>query len=218
MPDSLVMDAKPPSKAHKQNANFYWEPVTFLVEDQLFKVTRHMLAKSSKTLLTMVSPRGMLPRWLDLMTSIRGHTREQKAVPRLSPDEWLSVLKLATMWGMVDIRRMAINEITQLKLMTDALTKRQAVFMQSTSELTLPTCLKVWQAQVSILNACVLREHGPDKPEHQILNDMFASELDKVYQRGIAFGDDARHSKPGFSASQNYRTTQHLLALPAPLH
>ncbi|KAK0195918.1 hypothetical protein F5146DRAFT_310245 [Armillaria mellea] len=234
------MEDKAAPKAYNRNPNFYWEPVTFLVEDQFFKVTRHMLDKASKTFLTMVLPqedaaavagvdderpvviKGVRSAEFENLLNSIVHA-EQKEVPKLSKDEWLSVLKLATMWGMVDIRRMAINEITKSKSLSDvdqvilgkehavvdwvisgyrALTKRETiVFIHSASRLTMSTCLKVWQAQVSILNASVSQGCGSDKPEHKILDDMFASELDEVYQRGLVFGDGARRSKPRFPAS-----------------
>ncbi|KAK0494932.1 hypothetical protein EDD18DRAFT_1463964 [Armillaria luteobubalina] len=234
------MDNKTSSKEYNRNPKFYWEPVTFLVEDQFFKVTRHMLDKASKTFLTMVLPQGDAAAvagvddehrvvikgvrsadFENLLNSIV-HA-EQKEVPKFSKDEWLSVLKLATMWGMVDIRRMAINDINQSKSLSDvdqvilgrehavvdwvisgyrALTKRKTVVsMHNASRLTLSTCLKVWQAQISILNASVSQGFGSDKPEHDTLNDMFASELDEVYHMGLAFGDGVRPSKPRFPAS-----------------
>ncbi|PBK78968.1 hypothetical protein ARMGADRAFT_1041137, partial [Armillaria gallica] len=185
------MDDKATSKAYNRNPNFYWEPVTFLVEDQFFKVTRRMLDKASKTFLTMILPRedaaavaGADEEHPVVIKDVRSADfenllnsivhAEQKEVPKLSKDEWLSVLKLATMWGMVDIRRMAIHDITKSKSLSDvdqvilgreyavvdwvisgyrALTKRKTIVsMQSASRLTLPTCLKVWQAQVSTSN------------------------------------------------------------------
>ncbi|KAK0459194.1 uncharacterized protein EV420DRAFT_1538807 [Desarmillaria tabescens] len=235
---SLAMDDKPPSKAYQRNPEFYWEPVTFLVEDQLFKVTRHMLEKSSKTFLTAVLPREdtaavagsddehpvVIPgvRRADFENLLKSIVHaEQKAIPQFSQDEWFSVLDLATRWRMADVRRMAILEITLLNSMKDveqvvlgkeyavvgwvrsgywALTKRKTVVSTySAKRLTLPTCLKVWQAQVSILNAAALRGYGPDNLEDQILNDIFASELDVVYQQSLAFGDEPRLFMPNFS-------------------
>ncbi len=124
---------------------------------------------------------------------------------------------------MVDIRCMAIHDITESKSLSDvdqvilgreyavvdwvisgyqALTKRTTIVsMQSASRLTLSTCLKVWQAQVSISNASASQGCGSDKPEHDTLNNMFASELDEVYHRGLAFGDGVRPSKPRFPST-----------------
>ncbi|KAK0486321.1 hypothetical protein IW261DRAFT_791388 [Armillaria novae-zelandiae] len=236
------MDNKASSKEHNRNPKFYWEPVIFLVEDQFFKVTRHMLDKASKTFLTMVLPQGDAAAvagvdderpvvikgvrsadFENLLDSIV-HA-EQKEVPKFNKDEWLAVLKLATMWGMVDIRSMAINEITKSKSLSDvdqvilgrehavadwmisgyrALTKRKTVVSRhNASRLTLSTCLKVWQAQVSISDA-----FGLDKVERDTLDYMFASELDEVYQRGLVFGDRARPSKPRFPASPTIPTPQ----------
>ncbi len=125
------------------------------------------------------------------------------------------------MWGMSNIRRTAINEITQLKSMSDvdqvilgkdyavvdwvisgyqALTKRKTIVsIEDASRLTLPTCLKVWQAQVSTSNPAPAGLRFGERQEHQILNDIFSSELDEVYERGLALGDGARSRPPRFS-------------------
>ncbi|KAK0226434.1 hypothetical protein IW262DRAFT_766760 [Armillaria fumosa] len=230
------MDVEAPSKAYTQNKHFYWEPITILVEDQLFKVTRRMFEESSEVFSTMFSlPQGgssfvdgsddehplvlqgiKSADFENLLKAIVDAGREE--VPK-SEAEWLSALKLATMWGMSNIRRTAIKEITQLKSMSDvdqvilgkdyavmdwvisgyqALTKRKTIVsIEDATRLTLPTCLKVWQAQVSTNPGF---RFGETWQEHQTLNDIFSSELDEIYQRGLALGDGARLLPPRFSA------------------
>ncbi len=133
-----------------------------------------------------------------------------------SENEWLSALKLATMWGMSNVRRTAINEISQLKSMSDAdqvvfgkdyavvdwvmsgcraLTKpnRGIVSIEDASRLTLPICLKVWQGQLSLgISPREISDEG-------ILDYIFSSELDEVYERGLTLGDEARPRPPRFS-------------------
>ncbi|KAK0212365.1 hypothetical protein DFS33DRAFT_1492124 [Desarmillaria ectypa] len=235
------MDDKAPSKAYIRNSSFYWELITFLVEDQLFKVTRHMFEESSEVFSTILSLpqgssspvdgsddehplvlQGVKGADFENLLKVMVHAGRQSA-PKLSHNEWLSALKLATMWGMTTVRRMAINEITQLNSMTDvdqvifgrehavvdwvisgyqALTKRKTVIsMQDASRLSLSTCLKVWQVQVSPLNSVASPSFGSSasSAENHTLDDMFASELDEVYQRGITFGDGIRSHNPRFS-------------------
>ncbi|KAK0459191.1 uncharacterized protein EV420DRAFT_1538801 [Desarmillaria tabescens] len=233
------MDDQAHSKAHARNKTFYWELITFLVEDQLFKVTRHMFEESSEVFSTMLSLpqgttspvdgsddehplvlQGVKSADFENLLKVMVHTGRE-SVPKLSHNEWLSALKLATMWGMTSIRRMAISEITQLNNMTDvdqvmlgreyavvdwvmsgyqALTKRKDVIsIPDASRLTLSTCLKVWQAQVSILNATASSGFGSAPVDRGPLDDIFASELDEVYQKGIALGDGIRSHNPRFS-------------------
>ncbi|KAK0486319.1 hypothetical protein IW261DRAFT_791366 [Armillaria novae-zelandiae] len=233
------MDVEAPLKAYIQNKHFYWEPITILVEDQLFKVTRRMFEESSEVFSTMFSlPQGGSspvdgsddehPLVLQGIKSVDFESllkaivdAGQQVVPK-SKAEWLSALKLATMWGMSNIRHRAIKEITQLKGMSDvdqvilgkdhavvdwvisgyqALMKRRTVIsIEDATRLTLPTCLKVWQAQVSTNSPAPAElRFGAIRPGHQILNDIFSSELDEVYQRGLALGDGARLLPPRFS-------------------
>ncbi|KAK0195916.1 hypothetical protein F5146DRAFT_924703, partial [Armillaria mellea] len=208
------------------------------VENQLFKVTRRMFEESSEVFSTMFSlPQGDSspvdgsddehPLVLQGIKSVDFENllkaivdAGRQAVPK-SEAEWLSALKLATMWEMSTIRRTAIKEITQLKGMSDvdqvilgkdyavvdwvisgyqALTKRNTVVsIEDAARLTLPTCLKVWQAQVSMNPAPEGLRFGEARPEHQILNDIFSSELDEVYQRALALGDRPRLLPPRFS-------------------
>lgn len=230
------MDVEEPPKAYTQNKHFYWEPITILVEDQLFKVTRRMFEESSEVFSTMFSlPQGgsssvdgsddehplvlqgiKSADFENLLKAIVDAGRQE--VPK-SEAEWLSALKLATMWGMSNIRRTAIKEVTQLKSMSDVdqvilgkdyavvdwvmsgyqtLTKRKTIVsIEDATRLTLPTCLKVWQAQVSTNPGF---RFGETSQEHQTLNEIFSSELDEIYQRGLALGDGARSLRPRFFA------------------
>ncbi len=132
----------------------------------------------------------------------------------LSQRGWISVLKLATMWGMHDVRRLAIKELTKLRMPDvdrvvygkeyavvdwvisgywDLANRKNVITTEEVSRLTLPTCRKVWQAQISISND----QPGGETSSH-VLDNMFSSEVDEVYQRGQAFGDEVLSPKPSF--------------------
>ncbi|KAG7449833.1 uncharacterized protein BT62DRAFT_872803, partial [Guyanagaster necrorhizus] len=104
----------------------------------LFKVARHLFINSSEVFSTMFSlPQGNNVGVMDrsddehplvlqevqstdfenvLMALVKSYCR---TTPILSKDAWISVLKLASMWGMHGARRLAIRELTKLK-MSDA--------------------------------------------------------------------------------------------------
>lgn len=139
----------------------------------------------------------------------------------LTQDEWLSALKLATVWEMADVRRMAITEITQLRSMEDidkvvlgrkdavvnwvisgymGLTSRSgAVSIDDVSRLTLPTCLQLWEVQVSYLDARLRRARarsvnavGASDSLASLLAPLFNSELTEIRERGLLYGDEVQ--------------------------
>ncbi|KAK0486318.1 hypothetical protein IW261DRAFT_791339 [Armillaria novae-zelandiae] len=179
-----------------RSVRFYWEPVIFLVENQLFRVARHLFVNTSEVFSTMFS----LPQ--DNVGVVDGSDDEhplilqgvesadfenmlealvvQQRTATLDQRGWVSVLKLATMWGMHDVRRLAIKELNKLR-MSDVdlhcLWKRvcccrigryQATTIWLTAKMRSPRrrfrdlrCLlvvKVWQAQTSISNSQPGRE------------------------------------------------------------
>lgn len=123
------------------------------------------------------------------------------------------------MWGMHGARRLAIRELTKLK-MSDADRvvygkeyavvdwvisgyrnlgrRRNGITSEDVSRLTLPTWRKVRQAQVSTSTAPV---GGRGERANQVLEDIFSSKLDDIYQRSQAFGDEERSPKPSFMPS-----------------
>ncbi|KAK0459190.1 uncharacterized protein EV420DRAFT_307469 [Desarmillaria tabescens] len=120
------------------------------------------------------------------------------------------------MWGMRDARRLAISELTKLRMSDvdrvvygkeyavvdwvisgyrDLANRRIVITTEEISRLTLPTCRKVWQAQVSISN---FQLGGTGATTSHVLENIFSSEVNEIYQRGQAFGDEVRSPKPGF--------------------
>ncbi len=137
----------------------------------------------------------------------------------LTQDEWLSALKLATMWGMADVRRTSITEITQLRSMEDVdkvvlgreysvvnwvisgymgLTSRSgAVSIDDVPRLTLPTCLQLWEVQVSYLDARLRRARSRsfnalEDSLGSLLAPLFNSELVEIRERGLLYGDEVQ--------------------------
>ncbi|KAK0195915.1 hypothetical protein F5146DRAFT_1133356 [Armillaria mellea] len=138
----------------------------------------------------------------------------QQRTATLGQRGWVSVLKLATMWGMHDIRRLAIKELTKIRMSDvdrviygkeyavvdwvlsgywDLANRKNVITTEEISRLTLPTCRKVWQVQASISNS----QPGRERTSH-ILENMFSSEVDEIYQRSQAFGDEVRSPRPSF--------------------
>ncbi|KAK0241225.1 hypothetical protein EDD85DRAFT_901611 [Armillaria nabsnona] len=205
-------------------------PTCLKVENQLFRVARHLFVNTSEVFSTMFS----LPQ--DNVGVVDGSDDEhplvlqgvesadfenilealvaQQRTATLSQRGWISVLKLTTMWGMHDVRRLAIKELTKLRMPDvdrvvygkeyavvdwvisgywDLANRKNVITTEEVSRLTLPTCRKVWQAQISISND----QPGGETSSH-VLDNMFSSEVDEVYQRGQAFGDEVRSPKPSF--------------------
>ncbi|KAK0459152.1 uncharacterized protein EV420DRAFT_305526 [Desarmillaria tabescens] len=122
-----------------RSKDFYWEICIFLVEGVLFRVPKHQFTKNSETFRTMFT----LPQ--TATDTVEGDTDDKPILlqgvskvdferllkfmfPRnelspsepLSPEEWLSILKLSTMWEMTEIRNTAISHIMERPLEIDA--------------------------------------------------------------------------------------------------
>ncbi|KAH6885497.1 hypothetical protein BKA70DRAFT_1204789, partial [Coprinopsis sp. MPI-PUGE-AT-0042] len=140
MPQSEVITTKAPL----EDGEFYWESITFQVEDTLFKVPKHHLVNGSARFSTTY---GLLDsRPLDSQVSGPSTTHEQHA-PQSSPvllpdvtadefrsllkvmytggihsrtkltkDQWFSVLKLSTRWYFKDLRKLAVARLSALNL------------------------------------------------------------------------------------------------------
>ncbi len=138
--------------------------------------------------------------------------------PALGQDGWISVLKLASMWGMHAIRRLAIDELTKLNMSDvdrvvygkeyavvdwvmsgyrDLISRKTVITAEDVSKLTLPTCLNVWQVQISISKDLEMNGSLRKSP-HWFLEKMFSSELGDVSQRSRAFGDEIQWESPFF--------------------
>ncbi|KAH6910275.1 hypothetical protein BKA70DRAFT_119782 [Coprinopsis sp. MPI-PUGE-AT-0042] len=129
------------SKVPLKDDEFYWESITFQVEDALFKVPkRHLVDGSTHFSATY----GLLDSNLsDFQTSgpSNAHTLQANPVPlldvaaeefrsflkvmytgglhsrmKLTKDEWLSVLKLSTRWYFADLRRLSAARLAALDL------------------------------------------------------------------------------------------------------
>ncbi|KAK0454494.1 hypothetical protein EV421DRAFT_1757214 [Armillaria borealis] len=119
-----------------RNVNFYWENSTFLVEDELFRAPRYQFIKHSETFKAMFT----LPqadadavegntddkpihlygvskidfeRLLNFMYPLDILLAEKRKRPL---EEWISILKLSTMWVMTEIRDSAISHMMERHL------------------------------------------------------------------------------------------------------
>lgn len=135
-PDIPLVEApSPPFSATEaeciRNKNFYWENSIFLVEDELFRAPRYQFIKHSDTFRTMFT---LLQTDAD---AVEGNT-DDKPIRLYGVDkfdferllnfmypldippvltrslvEWISILKLSTMWAMTEIRNSAIAHIME---------------------------------------------------------------------------------------------------------
>ncbi|KAK0226435.1 hypothetical protein IW262DRAFT_766844 [Armillaria fumosa] len=227
------MNATTSSSARIRNSRFYWEPVTFLVENQLFKVARHLFVDSSAAFSTLSNlPQGNAdvaegsddehPLVLQdvqsadfehLLAALVAWDQKTPVPPALGQDGWFSVLKLASMWRMHAIRRLAVDELTKLNMSDvdrvvygkeyavvdwvmsgyrDLTNRKTVITAEDISKLTVPTCLNVWQVQLSISET---NDGGSVRTYFQLLERMFSSELGDIFRRSRAFGDEIQWEK-----------------------
>ncbi|KAK0454498.1 hypothetical protein EV421DRAFT_420827 [Armillaria borealis] len=136
-PLDISLDIPPsPSSAKEEvvcvrNKNFYWETSIFLVGDELFRAPRYQFIKHSDTFRAMFT----LPQ-ADA-DAVEGNTDDKPIrlygvdkidfeqllnfmypldiPPALTRplEEWISILKLSTMWVMTEIRNSAISHIME---------------------------------------------------------------------------------------------------------
>ncbi|KAK0459142.1 uncharacterized protein EV420DRAFT_1538552 [Desarmillaria tabescens] len=127
------IEEKPKEVLRFRNKDFYWENSTFLVEDELFRAPRYQFIKHSETFGAMftlpqadadavegntddkpIHLQGVsktdFERLLNFMYPLDVlHASKQKR----SLEEWISILKLSTMWVMSEIRTSAISHIME---------------------------------------------------------------------------------------------------------
>ncbi|KAF8910804.1 hypothetical protein CPB85DRAFT_1164980, partial [Mucidula mucida] len=121
-----------------RSPTFYWDFVIFKVQDKLYKVPKHVFEKSSEVFSDMFS----IPQSADvtvregisdehpitltlvesthfeaLLNALLVDTRYTNyADVGLGRQQWLWVLELANMWRMVNMRRLAITQLSNMKL------------------------------------------------------------------------------------------------------
>ncbi|KAF7370264.1 hypothetical protein MSAN_00657600 [Mycena sanguinolenta] len=120
-----------PVQAHtldSRDQDYYFETITFKVENTFFNVPRYHFERSSEIFATMFTlPAGdgvpaegqsdRNPIVLEGISSVDFRALLKVLYPlqirgiRLTKDEWISVLKLSTQWHFVDARSLAIEEL-----------------------------------------------------------------------------------------------------------
>ncbi|KAF5336233.1 hypothetical protein D9758_014366 [Tetrapyrgos nigripes] len=116
------------SKNPKRNENYFWDTVTFLVEQSLFRVPRYHFEKNSEVFGDMFSlPQGEPIEGNDeqhpiKLEGVEAHDFEhllRALYPRNPPSlyssksepDWRSVLKLSTLWRFLEFRQQAIDKL-----------------------------------------------------------------------------------------------------------
>ncbi|KAK0241242.1 hypothetical protein EDD85DRAFT_764063 [Armillaria nabsnona] len=127
-----------PGTTWARSKYFYWEISIFLVEDVLFRVPRYQFIEKSETFRAMFT----LPQTetdtvegdsddnpiqlqgvskVDFERLLKFMYPQNGLSPReISHEEWISILKLSTMWEMTEIRNTAISDILERQLKIDA--------------------------------------------------------------------------------------------------
>jgi len=126
-----------------QNPHFYLDSVVFLVEGDLFKVYRHFFEKSSVFATIFTLPPGdndvegssdahpfrlegvakfdfeCLLRLMHLHVPFSQSNAPQYTRIKMTSDEWISVLKLSTMWEFSEYRKLAIDKLSKSLRLVD---------------------------------------------------------------------------------------------------
>ncbi|RXW23174.1 hypothetical protein EST38_g2707 [Candolleomyces aberdarensis] len=121
-----------PSSVRQRDDEFYWDNVCFSVEDRLFKVPRYHLVVGSEQFAQKYNLCPVEPKpddeatdpdtavVLEGITAAEFRTFLRLCFPRHSTSttssftklEWLTILKLATLWHFLDFRELAIRNLS----------------------------------------------------------------------------------------------------------
>ncbi len=135
----------------------------------------------------------------------------------LGRQQWLWVLELANMWRMVNMRRLAITQLSNMKLTDvdrivyghklavadwlltgyrDIASRTVVINADDVKLLGVNACLLIWQVQLKAWNQAGGYNFQPSL--RRLLTDTFMSSVNDAYQRGINLGDLERNPRPGF--------------------
>ncbi|KAK0212375.1 hypothetical protein DFS33DRAFT_21647 [Desarmillaria ectypa] len=223
--------------SYPRSAEFYWQSVIFLVGGQLYQVPRYHFEKSSEIFASMFT----LPS--DTKSDVADGSDDEHPIElqgveskdfecllrflltdarlentHLLPEEWLSVLRLANMWVMSKVRKVAIYELKKLSLTDvarvvygkecavpdwvisgyrDLVDRRNAVSEAEAQQLGLITTLQLWQVQMKLVTRMPMGAMGyaygyrpPPTPRDVFLNEVFEAEIEDINRRAAAFGDE----------------------------
>ncbi|TFK74666.1 hypothetical protein BDN72DRAFT_671661 [Pluteus cervinus] len=194
--------------------DFYFESVVFLVEDNLFKVPRYGFEQSEvfQEMFTLPTPETTQPDGLtdtqplhlagilikDFIPLLRVmYPINPPTVPKLEKDEWVSVLKLATMWEINSLRNLAIMELEDLTK------KKDPAF-----RLMLSRRYKVHQWFIPAASELVRRAAPIDYGEAEEIGFDVALKLAAIRERFLRVeGYNTRHLVPRGAIHYNYETT-----------
>ncbi|KAF9016109.1 hypothetical protein BDZ89DRAFT_994726 [Hymenopellis radicata] len=120
------------SKEWERDTTYYWDSVVFLVENRLYKVPRYYFANYSEIFGSTfdlpqgsASPEGQsddhpfklhgltCSEFDSLLRVIYPMNTHAQLYSCLTFEDWTSILKLSTMWGMSDIRQLAVDNLSK---------------------------------------------------------------------------------------------------------
>ncbi|KAF5355536.1 hypothetical protein D9758_006287 [Tetrapyrgos nigripes] len=212
----------------KTDVSYYWETVVFLVEDTVFKIPKYHFAKSSEVFESMFSlPQGdkeaegntdANPIRLEGIQAIDFRRFLKVLYPSQIPwredettmDEWKSILKLATLWRFLTLRKFAIDKLTSQEMdvterilmgrefsvsswiksgYSDLVSQDGPLSMETAKSIGYEAAVRVFRAREAAsrnnLKAYTNRRHGADLGRY--VETEFADELSRASKDGAVY-------------------------------
>ncbi|KAH6907067.1 hypothetical protein BKA70DRAFT_1286143, partial [Coprinopsis sp. MPI-PUGE-AT-0042] len=98
----------------EKHSLYFWDSITFKVEGVFFQLPKYRFVEESETFMAMVAPLDVALRDFEhfLKAFLPRASAMYDAEPGLSQDEWISVLKLSTLWRFNELRKLAISHLS----------------------------------------------------------------------------------------------------------
>ncbi|KAI5997631.1 hypothetical protein F5J12DRAFT_889432 [Pisolithus orientalis] len=131
------------ASSYSKHSEFYTHTITFLVEDSLFRISREPLEAESTVFRDMfLLPRGISKKEFEsLLRALMYRKHGTNRGLDLDCDQWISVLKLSTMWEFVGLRNAAIQHLDIPSELVDPIDKVVLALQYNIREWLLPAFL-----------------------------------------------------------------------------
>ncbi|KAK0486331.1 hypothetical protein IW261DRAFT_1559736 [Armillaria novae-zelandiae] len=215
---------------------FYWENIVFLVENTLFKAPRYHFENFSEVFKTMftlphrdgVGVDGSSDEYPLVLQDITAqefrsllNVMLHLELPLLTNEAWLDVLKLSNMWRLVNIRNIAIRELSNrddmsfvdnivwgrcykvaawvIKGYSGLIDRGEVVSLEEAVRIGIQATLNIWRSQ-SLFGRYSGRSYRPGGSSNAVL-DVFEEEIREVRREQAEYGPEelvpTRPSSPG---------------------
>ncbi|TFK74665.1 hypothetical protein BDN72DRAFT_893009 [Pluteus cervinus] len=191
-----MLGASSSNDAPTRHEEYYFEVIIFLVEDTLFRVPRYAFEESpifhdmfSLPVSTSVHDgqsdeqplhlQGILHTDFEQLLRVM-YPLQPRKTPSLEKEEWISVLKLSTMWEFHSMRALAITQLTAL------------LYGDPTGRFVLARQYKVKEWFTSAANELVRRAHPINFEEAQLIGFDIALKLAALRERPVQLNHHGR--------------------------